>query len=189
MSSEFDDFKNVLANLHERFNLFRVDFMDRQGFKNFSHDLSSKLGTWNEICITGYFSEAVREDLERLAQFKKLRIIGIEFNPKNRRDRKNLEALKKLSKVKGDGERYGVEIKVNNMLHARFLVAFNQSASQLRGRLILGSFDFNTEGVAGVRFDAGITTQHPDLVRSAIKLFDEIWNDSSSISLEAFNNK
>jgi hypothetical protein len=172
MSNEFIEFKNVLANLHEQLNLFRVDFMDRQDFKNFSHDLPSKLGTWNEIYITGYFSEAVRKDLEKLAEWKKLKIISIKFNLKNERDRKNLEALKKLSKVKGDGTNNGVEIKVNNMLHARFIVAFNQSISLLRGVLILGSFDFNTEGIAGVRFDAGVKTQNPDLVRSAVKLFN-----------------
>jgi hypothetical protein len=30
------------------------------------------------------------------------------------------------------------------------------------------------------RYDAGIKTTHPDLIQSALKLFEEIWNDTES---------
>jgi len=33
------------------------------------------------------------------------------------------------------------------------------------------------------RYDAGIMTIHPDLVNSAIRLFEEIWNEEESIDL------
>jgi hypothetical protein len=49
--------------------------------------------------------------------------------------------------------------------------------------LIIGSFDFNTECIGKERLDAGIKTNHPDLVKSALQFFDGIWNTTESISL------
>jgi hypothetical protein len=34
------------------------------------------------------------------------------------------------------------------------------------------------------RYDTEIITENPDLVKSAFKLFKEIWNDSSSVPLD-----
>lgn len=77
----------------------------------------------------------------------------------------------------------GAEIKVNNRLHARFLVAHTQMERGITGVLIIGSFDFNTEGMSKERYDAGIKTTNPDLIASALKLFEEIWTDRESIPL------
>jgi hypothetical protein len=149
--------------------------MDREGFKKFADNLWSHIGQWSEVCITGYFSETVRDELERYARFHgyKLRLICQELDVNNKRDRKNLEVLRKLCKS-------GTEIKVNNRLHARFLVAYHPQFKETRGLLIIGSFDFNTECMGKERYDAGIKTTHPDLIQSALKLFEEIWNDTES---------
>jgi hypothetical protein len=90
------------------------------------------------------------------------------------RDRKNLEVLRKLAQA-------GAEIKFNNRLHARFLVASNPPIKS--GLLLIGSFDFNTECIGKERFDAGIKTRHPDLVESATKLFEQIWDEPESVSI------
>ncbi len=110
-----------------------------------------------------------------------------QFPTQSRRDKKNLEVLKKLADIgikKTHKGEVGVEIKINNRLHARFLVAYNPEAPKLRGLLLIGSFDFNVEGTSLERHDAGILTEHPDLVKSARNLFDDIWNDSSPIPLD-----
>ena len=92
-----------------------------------------------------------------------------------RRDKKNLEALRKLSKA-------GVEVKFNNRIHARLLVAY----TKISGLLILGSFDFNTECIGKERYDAGIKTGHPDLIKSAIDFFEQVWTDSETQTLDQF---
>jgi hypothetical protein len=47
----------------------------------------------------------------------------------------------------------------------------------------MGSFDFNTEGMSKERYDAGIKTQNPDLVLSAVELFEQIWDEPESLPL------
>jgi DNA repair photolyase len=48
---------------------------------------------------------------------------------------------------------------------------------------------FNTECMGKERYDAGIKTRHPDLVKSAIELFQQIWDERESMSLEDFIKK
>ena len=158
---------------------FRVDFLDRNDFKKFCDSLPAELQVYRDIFITGYFSETIREALQKTIkrrQDRKVRLICPEFPIKSKRDRKNLEVLGKLADA-------GAEIKFNNRLHARFLVASNPA---LGGLLLIGSFDFNTECIGKERYDAGIKTRHPDLVKSAIELFEQIWNEPESMSLEEF---
>ena len=189
MSSKFDKFHNILANLPEQLNKFKVDFKNRNDFKDFAFNLSGNLKSWNEVYVTGYFSEGARGEFNKIAEWKKLRLICPKFRLSSERNRSDLQALRKLSKVEPLGKNAGVEIKISNMVHARLFVAFNRilQTEDYSGLLVLGSFDFNKEGIAGERFDAGISTQNPDLVKSAIKLFEEIWNDDSSKPLdEAF---
>jgi hypothetical protein len=102
-----------------------------------------------------------------------------EFPLDSKRDRRNLEVLKKLAET-------GAEIKFNNRLHARLLVAYEPHAPKLYGLLILGSFDFNTECIGKERYDAGIKTTNPDLLQSAIDFFEQVWNDSESITIAEF---
>jgi hypothetical protein len=175
---EFRKLKDKIVNLQGDLEQFRVEFLDRDEFKSFVDNLLEKIGGYNEICITGYFSEAVRKPLETLTRppSRKLRLISQEFDINNTRDKKNLEVMRRLCEA-------GAEIKVNNRLHARFLVAYSQLERGVTGVLIIGSFDFNTEGVSKERYDAGVKTVNPDLIASALKLFDEIWTDPESTPL------
>ena len=182
MGEEWEKFKNQIIHLQSDLAPFEVDFLDRDSFKRFCDNLHSELEGYRDIYITGYFSETIRENLRRIISYKPnlVRLICPEFPIQSKRDRRNLEALKKLAVA-------GAEIKVNNRLHARFLVAYNPPIA--RGLLLIGSFDFNTECIGRERYDAGIKTRHPDLVKSAIKLFEQIWNEPESMSLEDFIKK
>lgn len=172
---EYNKFREKIVNLQGDFSQFAVEFLDREGFKNLADRLSTRVSGFPEVCITGYFSEAIRDELEKYVKFSgnNLRIICQELTD-NKRDRKNLEVLKKLHKA-------GAKIKVNNRLHARLLVAYSPGSKN--GFLVLGSFDFNTECMGKERFDAGIKTVHPDLVESALTLFEQIWGEEESIPL------
>lgn len=177
----WEKFKDKIINLQSDLSLFKAEFLDRDGFKRFVDNLVSEVGGCGEICITGYFSETIREALEIIITRKHIvKLICPEFPLQSKRDRMNLEALNKLALK-------GAKIKVNNRLHARFLVAHSpdlvEVTGEVRGLLVIGSFDFNTECIGRERYDAGIKTTHPDLIQSAVKLFDRIWEEPESESL------
>lgn len=175
--AEWEKLRIKIVNLQGDISPFQVVFLDRDVFKRFCDNLRSNLENLREICITGYFSETIRTELESIAQndYYHVKIISPDFPIGTPRDKKNLEALRKLSKA-------GVEIKFNNRLHARLLVAHNR----MNGLLISGSFDFNTECIGRERYDAGIKTSHPDLIQSAVNFFEQVWNDSETCTLEEF---
>jgi hypothetical protein len=175
--AEWEKLKRKVVNLESEISPFKVDFLDRDAFKKFCDNLRSNLGNLKEICITSYFSETIRTELESIAQnnYYHVRLISPDFQVGAPREKKNLEALRKLSKA-------GVEVKFNYRLHARLLVAH----THIEGILILGSFDFNTECIGKERYDAGIKTSHPDLVQSAISFFEQVWTDSETKTLDQF---
>lgn len=176
----YEEFRRKIVNLQGDWGRFQIDFIDTDGFKDFADHLDSNLLNkgYDDVCITGYFSETVREALEHFSKMQgyKLRLICQELDPNNKRDKKNLDVLRRLCKT-------GVEVKVNSRIHARFLVAHVSRFPEALGLLIIGSFDFNTECIGKERLDAGIKTNHPDLVKSALQFFDRIWNTTESIPL------
>ena len=188
MQLAYEEFRKKIVNLQSDVGLFQAEFLDRDEFKRFADNLRSNVQNWHKICITGYFSETIRKSLESIIKTPSynIRLICPYLDPKKPRDKKNLQALRKLANT-------GTEIKVNDRLHARFLVAYNPVAQhpylKYWGLLLIGSFDFNTECIGRERYDAGIKTRHPDLVGSAVKLFEQIWNEPESMPLEEFVKK
>jgi len=179
MAAEWDKLKQKVEGLKAEIARFKVDFLDRDGFKEFWGHFEDETKGYKDIWITGYFSETIRDSLEDMVKGTcSVRLICPELS-ESARDKKNLEALKKLASV-------GAKIRVNNRLHARFLVACNRPFG---GLLVIGSFDFNTECIGRERYDAGIKTRHPDLVNSAIALFEQIWTEPESQTLEEFIKK
>ncbi len=183
MGEEWEKFREKIVHLQSDLARFQVEFLDRHSFKDFVENLLSVVQGYPEVCITGYFSEIIREKLEYFINWKQnVRLICQEFPPRlSKRDRKNLEVMKKLVKA-------GVKIKFNHRTHARIFVVYSPTP-EIRGLLVIGSFDFNAECIGKERYDAGIKTRHPDLVKSAVELFDQIWNESESTSFEDFIKK
>ena len=184
MGEQWKKFMGKITGLQGDFSQFQVDFLDRNSFKDFvDNRWASELQNYPEICITGYFSETIREKIQYFMNWKtNVRLITQELPSKlNRRDKKNLEVLKKLVDS-------GVKIKFNHRTHARLLIAYNPEAD-FRGLAIIGSFDFNLECIGKERYDSGIKTRHPDLVKSAIELFEKIWSEPASKSFEDYIKK
>ena len=183
---EYKRFEEKICDLQSDWNVFKVDFVDTATFCEFANHLLEKVGGYSEVCITGYFSETVRDELQRIAAGKTVRLISPELQESSPRDKKNKQALKKLSDS-------GVQVRINSRLHARFLIAHTPGFTGTVGLLLIGSFDFNTECIGKERYDAGIITTHPDLVKAAIsystgsgrtitpKAFEEILNAMSRI--------
>lgn len=173
--AEWEKVRRKIVDLQNDFNLFQAEFFNRGKFNRFANNLSNQVEGQAEICITGYFSETIRKEIEKIARTdRNVRLICPYFQIKSARDRKNLQVLKKLDEV-------GAKVRVNDRLHARFLVSYIPGSHIWRGILLIGSFDFNTECIGMERHDAGIKTSHPDLIESAVKLFEEIWSESSPL--------
>jgi hypothetical protein len=184
MKLAYENFRQKIINLQSGLADLNVEFLDRDRFKTFADNLIGNINGWNNVCITGYFSETIRKSIESIIKRPSynVRLICPYVNPEKTRDRKNLQALRKLAEA-------GAEIKINDRLHARIFVAYNPVADHevpYRGLLLIGSFDFNTECIGRERYDAGIKTRHPDLVKSVVELFEQIWNESESIPLKDF---
>lgn len=174
-----------MSNLQSDWGKFKVDFLDRDGFRHYANNLRGNFQDYEQICITGYFSETIRKQLESIKKVSPntvIRLISPELSLKSQRDRKNIQVLKRLSES-------GINVKLNNRLHARLLIAFSKMHAQelkYSGLMILGSFDFNTDCIGRERYDAGIMTRHPDLLEAAIQLFEGIWSEQESKPIEDY---
>jgi hypothetical protein len=171
---EYGKFRDKIIGLQSDWGEFQVEFLDETSFKSLTDRLLDVVGGYTTIYITGYFSKAIEDQLTRLLAAHKIRLISPELT-NDRKDQRNLEVMRKLV-----GK--GAEIKINNRMHARFLVAHTPDFHK-RGIVILGSFDFNTECMGGERYDIGIKTTNPDLVESTIALFEKIWKEPESVNL------
>lgn len=165
---EFSKLINEADELRTKLLKFNIDFCDEADFKKFvNSEAGSLCHAYNELCITGYFSDGFAKilipNLEEVNT--RVRIITQEHG-ESKRDRQNLNSLRKIQDV-------GAEIRVNNRTHFRMFLG----KSKTQGFLVLGSFDFNKEGMNEERRDVGIRTRHPDLVEAAYEYFNNVWDD------------
>lgn len=183
MGEEWTKFIKKITGLQQDLYPFEIELLDTQDFKKLHDDLLHDVGSpYQKIYITGYFSETCRDTLEKIIKQPRIvKLIIPELDLRKRKDRKNFQVLEKLAKA-------GAELRFNNRLHARFLVAHGPESRgvDMRGFLLIGSFDFNSDCIGLERYDAGIKTKHPDLVKSAVELFEKIWSTPESITLEEF---
>lgn len=165
----FNKIRNKLEEIQKNILAFQIQFFNETQFKKFTNDdLGNLFQSFDEVCISGYFSDGFAKNIiKNLKGLRtRVRIITQEHNLSRPNDRKNLASLRKIQ----DEE---VEIRVNHRTHFRMFLC----RSEKQGLLILGSFDFNKEGMNEERRDAGIYTMHPDLVESAYEYFNNVWND------------
>jgi hypothetical protein len=182
---------NKLDQVKEELSRFYVVFIDQNQFKTYFDSILNRqdyddpvhFKQKENIDIAGYFSEGAVNSLCSLTNYSKVRLLSPEIRPKSSaQDRRNLRALRKMQSE-------GIEIKIHKRLHARFLVSYRLSGTRIEraafahafGQLLLGSFDFNKEGIVGERRDIGILTEHPDLV-VAVKYFEKLWNEDYETS-------
>jgi hypothetical protein len=163
----------------------KIIFMDDQRFNSFLDHLKGINRTefdsnfsfiqCNFFDIIGYFSEGMGKILlQHLEGYKdcKIRLISPELKTDQRQDRLNLNALRKM-------QAKGIEIRVNDRIHTRLFIGYydrdlNTVSNQV---LLLGTFDFNREGLSQDKINAGILTRHPDLTKSARELFEKVWEE------------
>jgi len=120
-----------------------------------------------DIFITGYFDQDLMPQLIDLMKTKgtNIKILSPELKGTHQ-DRINRKALEELQKAGG-------QIKTHSMLHARMFVT-NTDA-------IVGSMDVKSDCLGGRRFDVGIWTKNPVVVKSSIEFFEKIWEDAEPL--------
>jgi len=121
-------------------------------------------GPESDLYIMGYFDQAMLNTLLPVARY--VRIISPSGALTNRR---NKDALTRMSKA-------GAKVRTHPMLHARIFCVPDRRV------LIVGSGDLQTDCIGGTRFDAGIWSNYPDLIKSAIDFFNRVWEESDPLS-------
>ena len=170
---KYNKLKKDATNFATRLQEFNVDFFDQVKFKRFvDTEVVELFSCYDEICISGHFSEGFAElvcqKLNGVRTNLTLRLLTSSTGIAS------IEALRRIQDA-------GAEIRYNRNLYFRMFVG----KSSVGGILVLGTFDFNRDGMGMNRRDAGIHTSHPDLVQSAYEYFIKVWNEErGSIPLD-----
>lgn len=181
---DIETLEKIFRNMRLARRLEKVECMDSNDFRKYIHGLIDTPKNPDALqrgdavlCIraSGYFSTAMSSlftDCIKLGASVQLltQISG-------RKEAMRLYAID-LNELK----KAGAQIKTNNNMHARMLLVDygGWPIYPKFGVLVLGSFDFNKEGLGGSRHDFGIKTSNLILVNSASKFFERIWNSSES---------
>ena len=98
---------------------------------------------------------------------------------------KNLALIFFVSRT-GERISLGIGMKVAHYFLVGFVLLFSGFVILIKRRRAtrMGFFNFNTECRGRERHDATTKKRHPDLLESAKKLFEQIWNEQESISPE-----
>jgi len=67
----------------------------------------------------------------------------------------------------------GAKVKIHGTLHARIFIGYNEKTSTWK--TIIGSYDYNREGISGENINAGIVSQDIEVVQKARDFFKEQW--------------
>ena len=119
-----------------------------------------------ELVLTGYFDQYLLKDFQAMSPKPEIKFISPELK-KTTQDKINLDALERLSKM-------GAEVRFHPMLHARMVLSPTE--------IIVGSADVKSDCLGGRRYDAGIWSNNPILVRSGKVFFDKVWSESKPLS-------
>jgi len=161
LGNEIDEINQILLGLTK----FTARWITFEGFKKHFDRMENHFSTYEEIWITGHFSNNFARKIEGLCEKLPncdLRILSID--PKG--NQINLDAL---NKMKEDGAR----VKIHRKLHARMFIGYNEKRDIME--LMIGSYDYNREGYSGENINVCISSRNPELIHEARKFFMKHW--------------
>lgn len=181
INGELDKIKGLIHNLE-------VQFVDESIFRGFINSILTPpqhgymyfpgFWSWKNTLISGYFDESIFEPINTIAERvqtlenSNIKLLTHELNLNKSRDKKNFDTLKKLNENKI------IECRINVRNHSRFLLQYNELKSMHKGYLIIGTFDFNKEGVGGTRRDSGIFTRNSEILKQTKEYFFKCWENT-----------
>lgn len=179
LTDELEEIKRKVDNLK----LYTVRFITAKDFINYVEEIRDRFQKFPEIMLMGYFDNAFTEIFEenypKYRDRCKVRVICHGF-PKNNEDNPNRLCLEALADL-------GVEVKVSVDTHARIFIGYNKERPH-NSELLLGSFDFNRDGLSRRKANAGIRTRNEYLVQEAVAFFESTWDKKRSVPLEDYIN-
>jgi len=180
MSSEWQKDLGKAIEQIEALHKYNVRFLKVASFIKYIERLNVLSSTFQKIMLMGHFDNAFTEIVGECyplhSSICEVRVLSHRFN-KGAKDDPNRRALEALADM-------GVIVKVNVDAHARMFIGFHERPYV--SELLLGSFDFNRDGLSRHKVNAGIITKNPDLVREAVDFFEKIWARKGSVPLEEY---
>lgn len=158
-----------LVAVSQRLSTFQASWVTREDFDDHIKSMKNYFSTYKEIWITGHFSNSFAMKIKGLCKKYPgcdLRILSIYTTNK-----KNLDAL---NKIKADG----AKVKIHSTLHSRIFIGYNEETSTWK--TIIGSYDYNREGISGENINAGISSQDIEVIQKARDFFKEQWYSSDA---------
>jgi len=181
MSSEWSDAINKIDKDVLNLSRFHVRFWTEKDFIPFITSLGRHFDTYRYLWFLGYFDNSFAKKVEEhywesRRELIDVRALSLPFR-KDSRGQINKRTLEKL-------QRLHVEVKINDHLHGRMMLLLPDMGTI--SEVVLGSFDFNKDSLSGDKTNTGIHTNHPDIIKSAKTLYEEIWDSDDSRSLEDY---
>jgi len=176
MSTKWDEIYESIFERLKKLPRFKVRIVTEDEFTNFIKRFDTHLQNYEEIWMSGYFDNSYARIVEKYyhtGHLCDIRALSLGFR-KDARGQQNAKALEKM-------ENNGVEVRVNENLHARMYIAYN--AQTVTMTMFLGSFDYTKECMSGARRDIGISTSNPDVILGARGFFIDIFTSSDSKTL------
>ena len=164
MSTYNEAYKNA-QNALEKLTRFRARWYPYESFNKFIEQMESHFIAYKEIWLTGHFSYSFVRRIKGLPSIYPgcdFRVLSID--PKS--NKINLEALKSIKEEGG-------KVKIQRTLHARMFIGCNEDADSMC--LIIGSYDYNREGISGENVNAGLFTTDPEMIKQAKDFFLVQW--------------
>jgi len=169
MSTYNEAFQNAQDGL-KRLSRFRARWYPYESFRKFIEQMETHFKTYKEIWLTGHFSNSFARRIEGLPS----KLPGCDFRVLSidTTNKKNLEALKIIKKEGG-------KVKIHKTLHARMFIGCNEDTDTMC--LIIGTYDYNREGISGENVNAGLYTSNPEIIKRAKDFFLAQWNSAQDI--------
>lgn len=75
----------------------------------------------------------------------------------------------------------GAKVRIHKTLHARLFIGYNKDTDTMM--VIIGTYDYNREGISGENINAGIYSHDTELVLRARTFFLEQWDSSDAYDI------
>lgn len=173
MSTLNEAYQNALDGLN-RLLKFSASWYPYASFKKLIEQMGTHFSSYKELWLTGHFSNSFVRRIKGLCVMYPgcdFRILAID--PKG--NSANMKALKDIKEEGG-------KVKIHKTLHARMFIGCNEVADIMF--LLIGTHDYNREGISGENLNVGLYTRNPEIIKKAKDFFLEQWDSRDAFDIE-----
>lgn len=182
MSTKWDEIYGSISESLKKLPRFKGDIVTEKEFTNFIEKFETHISSYESIWMSGFFDNSYARIIEKYYHTNHncdVKALSLGFR-KDARGQQNAKALEKM-------ENNGVDVRINENLHARMYIAYNYQTDTMI--LFLGSFDYTKECMSGARRDIGMSTHNPDLILRARTFFIDVFTSTDSKTLADYKRE